>query len=1140
MLMTRCFKTLGGRRFVACFSAVLMFGLMVAMLVSPVSTAQEVGASLFGSVADPVGASVPDAAVTAVETNTGRTFTYKTQTDGGYSISALPPGTYTLTVEHAGFKKAVHSGITLVVFQKARIDVRLALGEVASTVEVTGAAPLVDAGTASIGGIVNQQQVTELPLNIRRFGNLPLLFPGTVSDRGGWSNNSLGSAFSENTYSSNGARGSGNNVLIDGVDSKALYNGGFSVQPSPDSVQEFKVQTESFSAVFGKNAGSTINLVTKSGTNQLHGSVFEFLRNDKLDARNFFSLDRPPYKRNQYGGGMGGPIVKNKTFWFASFDGLRERKGLTFSGLVPTPEMLNGDFSALSTPIIDPLSCENPPSGTGCQAFAGNIISPDRIDSVAKNLRSYFPAPNTAGDYNFVYNPKRSRNDYQVQGRVDQTFGTSDNVFVRYLIGNSDTTDPTAGYTSLPGFGDKIHFRGQNVAASWTHTFSPSVLNELRLGFSRNMDIHQCEACPRKPGFIESLGIANLKGLSPADEGFPYFSLTQGYASIGDAGYRPVESNDMVEKLNDTLTITKGKHTLSVGVDIQPYQNLQTQAPFNTHGQFEFGNLYSNNSVSDFLLGYPSTAGRTMIKAVTNHAGAFWNAFVQDDWRVTKTLTLNMGLRYEYHQLPIDRGNVGAVLVPLPGKPLFQPGNAMLVVPGYQTADAFCNQPQFVVNQGQSNEYHLVACSDQMKQLGFTGRSERSLWFPDRFNYAPRFGFAWRPTSSDKLVVRGGYGLFFDLAEFNYFYYGNNNPIQSPSQYNTFEANVTPPATTQTAFGSGGAVALKDAFLSINVDPHYRQPYVHEWTFNIQSQITSTMSVEARYVGNSGINLTYFHFFGNQAFPGPGDIQPRRPYPDFGFSAYGSSGSNSNYNSLQLQLTRRMANGLSLLAGYTWAKTLVDNDGEEGGYTDGGVGQNDNFRRGEYGRGVNDARQRFVFSGIYQLPFGKGRRWLNQGRILNGALGGWELTSIITFQSGFPLTPLAGTDVANTGTGQWRPDRICNGALPTGQRTVDHWFDTSCFTNTPLEALIAAGTPRFGNSGRSIIDGPGLQNWDLGLIKHFPLREGLKLEFRAEAFNAFNHPYFNDPDRNVVDSNFGQISGASEPRDVQFALKLVW
>jgi len=1132
---------------------------LLAWSVPPVWS-QQVSATLFGTVTDPAGAVVPDATVTALNPANGRSLSTTTHNDGSYIIPYLEPADYTITVEKTGFDKSEKTGVTLVVNQKSRLDIQLNVGTVATTIEATGVAPMVETGTASIGMTVDERQVTELPLNTRRFGSLPLLMAGTVPDRGGFSSNIFGSPFSEVTFASNGLRGSGNNVLIDGVDSKNMFTGGFSIQPSPDAVQEFKVQTQSFSAEFGKNGGSTINLTTKSGTNEFHGSAFEFLRNNNMDARNFFSPSRPSYQRNQFGAYLGGPIRKNKTFFFGGYEALRERKGLTYSGQVPTAAMLNGDFSALlSQPdpntgkapylIIDPLSCSNPPFGASCQPFAGNIIPANRINPVSKLIIPYFPQPDISGatdvgENNYVTNPKRSRNDNQFSGRVDHSFNEKDNLYVRYMLAQSITLTPEQAYTALPGFGDRIRFRGQNVALSWTHTISPTMLNEVRIGFSRNMDIGTCVSCPRKPGFVESFGIQGLTALSPADEGFPYFGFGQGYFGIGDSNYRPVESNDMVEKYEDTLTITKGKHTIAMGTDLQPYQALRNQAPFSPHGQFSFGNNYSNFTISDFLLGYPSSAGRSIDKAVTNQDGMFINFFVQDDYRVSQKLTINMGLRYEHHQLPIDRRDVGASLVPIPGAPLFTPGNAVLVLAGYDQAAKYCNLPQYIMNAGTPQQYNLVACPDEMKKLGFTGRAARSLWLGDNFNWAPRFGFAYRPFSSDRLVIRSGYGIFFDLAEFNEFHYGFNNPVQAPDQFSNFQANSTP-TPLQSAFIGGSTPPLSQAFISINPDSHLRQPYIHEWSFSLESQLTNSIALETRYVGTSAIDLGHFHFFGNQAFPGPGDIQPRRPYPDFGFTGQMSSGANANYNGLQVQMTKRMTNGLQFLAGYTFAKNISNNEGEEGGYSDGGapLGQNDNNQAEERGLTVNDVRHRFTFSSLYQLPFGNGRRWLSRTNpVVNGLLGGWELTALTSFQTGFPITPQSGIDSGNVGTGNWRPDRVCNGNLPGGQRTVADWFDTNCFTNAFLIADNNAGIFRFGNSGRSVLTGPGIQNFDLALLKDFRITESKKLQFRAEAFNALNHANFSADGviTHVNDSRFGEVTAASEPRDIQIALKFLF
>jgi carboxypeptidase family protein len=1154
----------------AVFWVLLLVALVLLLTGLPALYGQQVEATLFGFVTDPANAGVPDAQITVANEATGVAVAARTGPDGSYNVPALRPGTYTLTVERPGFQKSVQTGIQLDVNQQARIDVTLKVGAVTTTVEVAGTAPQLETSTPTVAVTIDTRTVTELPLNIRRFGQLGLLMPGTVPDRGGFSTNVFGSPFSEVTYASNGARGSGNNVLIDGIDSQNLFTGGFSVQPSPDAIQEFKFQTESISAVFGKRAGSTLNLVTKSGTNEIHGTAFEFVRNNVLDARNFFNINqtdpvtgaeipgsaRPEYRRNQFGGYIGGPIKKNKMFIFGGYEALRERKGLTSVDQVPTPRMLQGDFSELLnpdpkanpfgvTPIIDPTSCPDPPSGATCQAFPGNIIPSKRMDPVALKAISYnpFPAPNAPGLVNnYIATPVRRRGDDQYMVKYDYNISEKDKLFVRFIRAVSTTFTTEQAYSTLPGFGDKIPYYGTNIALGWTHTFSPTVLNEVRLGFSRNQDVGVCEHCPRAPGFIASFGIAGPNGttfhaISPSQEGFPSFGFGSGYTTIGDSNYRPVESNDMVEKYYDAVTLLKGKHTITTGVDLDPYQSFRDQAPFSPHGQFSYANLYSNFGMSDFLLGYPSSAGRSITDAVNEHTGGFYAAFFQDDIRASSNVTINVGIRWEHHQMPIDRGNVGAVLFRIPGAPLFTPGNAMLVVPGYAQADSLCNLPQYQNAQGD----HLVMCSSDMKKYGFTGRAARSLWLGDNFNWAPRIGFAWRPSGSEKFVIRAGYGMFFDFPDFNIFHYGFNNPIHGQSQFVFLQSNVTPTTTTANAFTAGGILPLSQSFISINADPHFRQSYIHEWNLDIERQLAPSLALDARYLGTSAIELTHFHFFGNQPVPGPGDPQARRLYPDFGFTAEGGPGANANYNSLQVQLTKRMSQGLSFIAGYTWSKQLTTNEGEEGGYADGGsgLGQNDNHPGEEYALGVNDVRHRFTWGGIYQLPFGPGKRFASgAGGFLNNLIGGWELAPNLELQTGFPWTAAAGQDIANTTTGSWRPDRICNENLPAGKRTVAQWFNTSCFTDDLLLAGQTNGIFRFGNASRSTIFGPGIFNLDFGLYKDFRLSERLTMQFRSEYFNSLNRANFNGLSTSLTSGAYGQITGASDGREIQFALKL--
>jgi hypothetical protein len=1138
---------------------------------------QQIEARLFGFVTDPADAAIPEAQVTVANEATGVMATVRTGTDGGFNVPALRPGTYTLTVEHPGFQRSVQTGIKLDVNQQARVDVQLKVGNVTSQVEVGGIAPQVETATATVGVMIETNTVTELPLNTRRFGDMGLLMPGVVPDRGGFSNNIFGSPFSETTYASNGARGSGNNVLLDGMDSQNLFSGGFSVQPSPDAIQEFKFQTESFSAVFGKRAGSTLNLVTKSGTNQIHGTAFEFLRNNVLDARNFFNINqtnpdtgeeipgsaRPEYRRNQFGGYAGGPIIKNKMFIFGGYDGFRERQGLTSTDTVPTPLMLQGNFSELLNPsnpfgvtqIIDPLSCSAPPSGSGCQAFPGNMIPANRLDPVALKVIGYnaFPLPNAPGLVNnYIATPVQKRTDNQYLIKWDYNISTKDTLFVRFLRATSTTYTTTQAYSTLPGFGDKIPYEGTNIAVGWTHTFSPNLLNEVRLGLSRNLDIGVCANCPRPPGFMASFGIAGPNGttfhaLSPSQEGFPAFEFANGYTTVGDSNYRPVESNDTVEKIYDAVTVLRGKHTITFGGDLSPYQSFRDQAPFSPHGQFFYQNLYSNFGISDFLLGYPSSAGRSITDAVNEHMGGIYSWFFQDDIRVRRNLTLNIGLRWEHFQMPIDRGNVGAVLFPIPGAPLHTPGNAMLVMPSYQLADSLCHLPQYQNAEGN----RLVMCSSDMIKYGFTGRMARSLSFGDNFNWGPRFGFAWQPTSSGKLVIRAGYGLFFDFPDFNIFHYGFNNPIQGQSQFEYFTSGTTPTNTTANAFTQGGILPLSQSFISVNEDPHWRQSYVNEWDFDVQSQLTPSLALDVRYLGTSAMQLTHFHFFGNQPVPGPGStsaaVQARRLYPDFGFTAVGAPGATANYNALQVELTKRMSQGLSFIAGYTWAKQLTNNEGEEGAYADNGgpQAQNDNQPGQEYAPGVNDVRNRFTIAGVYDLPFGAGRRFASGTTgFVNALIGGWEFAPNLEWQSGFYWTPLSGFDYANVTTGVWRPDRICNGN--NGPKTVAQWFNTSCFTTSLLQADYSKGIYRFGNASRSSIVGPGIFNLDFGLYKNFKLSERFTMQFRSEFYNSINNADFgNAITQNVLSTNltsgsYGQIVAAGIGREIQFGLKLMF
>jgi len=1159
------------------------------------SYAQSFNATLSGEVTDPSGAFVPAVTVIATEVDTGVVTKVTTDISGVYTFASLSAGNYRIVAEKAGFKSTELSGITLLVYQKATVNITLQVGEVTTKVEVSGAAPLVSTTSASVGTVVGQQQVVDLPLNLREVGALAILVPGTVTDNGGFASSTLGSPFSQTTYVASGTRDSSNNTLIDGVDSRNMTFGGFGLQPTPDAVQEFRIQTNVYDAAFGKAAGSTINLLTKSGTNQVHGTAYEFLRNDDLDSRNFFATNqinpltnqaipgtaRPEFRRNQYGVSMGGPIRKNKTFWFANYEGLRQIQGLSLGSVVPTDAEKGGNFSSFLTgqtmnlcgangpanlnfdtgQLFQPateslLTC---PAGSGLQnstvlvgqPVPGNVIT--NIDPAGAKAVAAFPEPNRPGFPNYVNQDPLVQNTSQLDVRIDQNFSARDQFFGRYLFGQSSSIDPTTASSPLPGFADNIYFRGQNVALGWTHTFSPNLLNEGRFGFQRNWLDSNCEACPRAAGYMASFGITNLVPVVPPSEGFPLFGLVN-FATIGDSNNRPLTSPDMEEKYSDNLTWIHGHHSVVVGADVQFWQVLRMYTDGYAHGELDYSGEFSGlagetpgvtgvSDLTDLLQGFPTDATRQVGLLPFNQVGGgFWSFYGQDNIKISRSLSVNIGLRWEYRRPSIDKRDNLITLVPT-GAKFSGPGNATLVTPDPSAQnDALCTTP-FYSYLLTSDGRCLIASSAERAAQGFTGRTQQSLLFPDYRDFAPRIGLSWRPLPSDKLIFHGGYGIFYDLPIFNQMHFGVIDPVHSPTQtYLTAFGSPPPltngiPTTTANVFASGGIPPLVDQVVGLFEGDHSRSPRVQEWSIGFESQLSKDWGFELDYIGNNGKRLSDLHIFGNQPEPGVGPLQPRRPYPDFGDLLYSTFDAKSNYNSMQAKITKRFSYGLTLLGSYTWQRALDNNEGDEGFVAGSGnfAPQDDNNLDAFYGLSAYSATQRLVFSYIYQLPVGSGRRFLNQGGVANQILGGWQVSGITSFQSGFPFS-VGSPDYSNTGTLNAFPDRTCNGN--NGPKTVAQWYNINCFTNTFQSEALAAGDPRFGNAGRNILTGPGLKNWDLSLMKIFQLSERFKLQFRGEFYNAFNTPAFGTPGSFLGSPSNGVIGSAGSPRDLQFGLKL--
>jgi hypothetical protein len=1157
-------------------------GLLVVLLVASIflGRAQQVTARLDGTVTDAAGAVVPEAGLSARNANTGVITKITSDSSGIYVFPALAPGSYVLSIEKQGFATRVITGITLQVDQKATVDVTLSVGQVNQTITVQATAPLVNTTSASMGTVVSQQPILDLPLNLRRTGALALLVPGTVDTTGMslTSANGNGSGFNDNSYSGSGGVSSGNLILIDGMISRALNNGGFALQPVPEMVMEFKIENNIYDAAFGLSSGTTMNLITESGTNRFHGSAWEYLRNRVLDARNFFATDRPEYIRNQYGGALGGPIRKNKTFFFGSYEGLRLTQGQTGTGVVPTADEKAGNFSSFLTgqfanlcassgaaapaslnfdtgqlfyPASEhlytcPVNPANPGAGTST-VLVGNPVPRNvlpTIDPVAQKVLDLFPAPNRPGLPNYVNQTPMRRSDEQFDVRVDEALSDKDRLFGRYLFGNSNQVLPG----NFDPFNNDQHFRGHNVVIGWTHIFSPTLINDVRVGYQQDYLIRDCQGCPRQEGLLASFGIDNLQASAPQYESYPAFGFTN-FAGVGDSGYNPDVLKDRIEKYEDTVTKIVGKHTIIAGGDFNFWQTPAVEDPIQLNGTINFNGQYSSlaaeipnvsaiSDLADFELGYPSDGFFTKNPFVSEIVGGGWfSLFAQDNIRVNSKLSIEVGLRWEYRKQPHDRNDKLATLYPLAYNSTL--GNALLITPlPAEANDALCSDPFYINTNGAC----LIMNSAMRTQTGLSGNKLRQLSYgPGHGNFDPRLGISWRPTNSDKLIIHTGAGIFNDLPITNLIgSYVNNNPVftKTPT-YNTAFGSPPPltsgvPTTTSMMFANAASAPLSQITSELMPTPFYATPTVYEWSVSVQSQLAQNWALEVGYVGNEGSHLDNAHGAANQPVPGVGDLQPRRPWPDFNRMLFDTFDTNSNYNALQVKATKRLSRGFQALISYSYSKTLNAN----GGNSDNGClcdQQNENNRRADYALAGFDVRQRLVLSPIWQLPFGAGQRFLNHHGVVNALVGGWELSGIITFQSGFPFTVLSNEDFSNTDSTNPRPDRTCDGA---GPQTISEWFDVNCFTTDGLAQALANGTPHFGNSGRNILIGPGLQEWDVSVMKRTPITERVNIEFRGEFFNIFNHPNFGLPGTTIGTSTAGQITSAGSPRDIQFGLKL--
>ena len=1109
-------------RLVAAFS--------VAGLLGVTSTeAQVTTGTIVGTVKDPQGAAVPGATVTITEVNKGTTSVHLTDADGSFVAPFLIPGTYDVAVELASFKRHTHKGVVLQVNQRARVDVNLTLGGLTETTEVIGLAPLTRTDSAELGEVIEERAVRELPLNGRNFATLVYLVPGVTPGQAG-ENLSGASTFNPRGASNFNALGSQANTnawLVDGIDNNEYTFNTVIVQPTVESVREFKVLTGTFSAEFGRGAG-VVSVSTKSGQNEWHGTAFEYLRNEKFDAKNFFALPtakKAPLDRHQFGGALSGPIIQNKTFFFVDYAGIHEERGQVFVNTVPTAATRAGDFSDYRDRngnlilIYDPLTTRPNPNGSGVirDPFPGNQIPADRLDQVGLNFASIYPLPNGPGNFdNYTSTVNRSVRDNSFTARIDHRASDRDSFFVRYSYekfkldapqGQAACCLPTppeaAARFDLGPFVAGIQntrLTTQGGVANWTHLFGPSVVNELRLGYAKtNPETRQSDY-----GF-ESATSLGMNGINVSDytTGLPNLNVQDVTGLSGGPAFLPVNPKQTHYQLDDTVSWVAGRHSLKSGYRFilrkpTPFTHTNTRSSISVNRNL-VNNPQTNSQgtgIATLLLGYTTGGSRGFLLDFYEMTNSEHSAFVQDDWKLSQRLTVNLGLRYEVYVPDTEKED---------RLPNYDPVAMELVYAG-ENADRHANK--------------------------------ETRWG----NLAPRFGLAWDMTGDAKNVLRAGYGRSFfpvpyaagnlldqnvpDSISQNYSVETNPldfSPSRVPRLSNPFPAIVPLKPQGTAELNQANPLVFGHAFSN-------ETPHMDTWQVSYERQITKTLMAEIAYAGSKGSNLIWVGNI-NEVQPGPGSQASRRliqPLSNVATINYFDTNNSSSYNGLQLKLNQRFSNGLQFLASYTFAKSL-DYAGSpaSGG---GAVGGPQSVTLFDESRGPSgfDVKHRFVLSYVWALPFGKDHKL--SGGFARPLIENWQFSGIVTLSTGRPFTVFLNTGV-NNGAPSW-PDRVGDGKLDNPNAEL--WFDINDFK--------APDPNHYGTAGRGILYAPGVQTVDASLSRRFPLKGGrFNLQFRADTFNLLNTPQLGFPNQNIGSPTAGRITSLQPDignRQLQFALKL--
>jgi hypothetical protein len=1100
-------------------------------LVGTAASAQTLG-EITGEVTDPSGAAVVGAVVTATNTATNATRAVRTNDAGVYSFPSLQPGNYTVKVEMQGFRAATRSDVALQVQQTARIDFGLQVGQVTEVVEVTGSAALLATENSTVGTVIDNRLITELPLNGRNVLQLVNASPNVSFGFGsaGQAGSRQGGSRTEQNIAIAGQRGMFNHFTLDGVENTDVNFNTYVILPSIDALQEFKVQTGIYPAEFGRQA-SQINVSTKSGSNNFHGSAFEFLRNDRLDAKNYaFTVNRPPkdpFKWNQYGFTLGGPVWipklfngRNRLFFLSNFEGYRDRKQLRGTYSVPSAAMRDGNFSELTSQIFDPTTQVRQGNTVVAQPFAGNLIPRHLIHATSIKLLEFYPTPNVATGSlvsNFQQGQRRVIDKDQFIQRIDFVESGNSNWFGRYSWG-----DELQLQEALKLNGTKLLTNVKQYMVSNTRVLSSNLVLEARFGLNKFFNSLGRELAFTRD-VVGELKIPGLESPPPIGWGIPSIGIS-GFSGFGDDSEGPYVNDNRVYQYVANLSWIRGKHSFRFGGEIRKDHYNQIGNQF-ARGSFGFeGQATQNpsaptgtgNSFADYVLGYCRRCEASVSLAEVKFRALSQAWYIDDTWKLRPNLTLNFGLRYENTPPWFDEtGRLVNIHVPF-----------VDATPNVQDLN---RHPTFI-RMGTGDFYDgLTLRFNPAIKVARDGRLGERLVTRDNNDFAPRVGISYSPTS--KWTIRTGVGMFYSQDTGNPRFDMARNLAGRRRDESTAEF---PDLTWDRPFRSLGAtVQVNNPYVLGNIHQR-RTPYSIQYLFNVQRELDRNTALEVNFMGSVSHKLESLRAFNESLPSATGAVLARAPYPEFSRIQEVDGSGNAVYNGLSTRLQRRSGGGLTYLVGYTWSRSIDTASGIRNNDGDTLFPQNSYCIRCERGLSTFSVSHRMVTSVLYELPFGTGKPFVNQGGVANVLLGGWQIGSIVTLQTGFPRTVSTGRDQSNTGAGFDRPNATgLQVNIPRGEEDPELFFNTLAFQIQPFGS--------HGNVGRNTLIGPGMIAWDFSTHKNFAIREDHHLQFRFEAFNFPNHPNWGNPTTAANNVNFGKIRGTrTNMRELQFSLKYLF